>query len=92
MTRVSTSAQDHPELRRGADRHVATLRREAERRLGARRSVGRPAARLRQRHGASADASTEAEKPTRRTAGNGGALATIVPDRDRRHATRRCVL
>lgn len=31
--------EDHPELRRGADRHVATLRREAEHRLAARRSA-----------------------------------------------------
>ena len=30
---------DHPELRRGADRHVARLRREAERRVGAPRSA-----------------------------------------------------
>ena len=29
--------EDHPELRRGAARHVAKLRREAERRLPARR-------------------------------------------------------
>ena len=33
--------QDHPELRRGADRHVAKLRREAERRLGAPRPSGK---------------------------------------------------
>jgi metal-responsive CopG/Arc/MetJ family transcriptional regulator len=31
--------EDHPELRRGATRHVAKLRREAERRVGAPRSV-----------------------------------------------------
>ncbi|MBI3493609.1 MAG: hypothetical protein HY047_17805 [Acidobacteria bacterium] len=30
---------DHPELRRGADRHVAKLRREAARRLAAPRSA-----------------------------------------------------
>lgn len=30
--------RDHPELRRGADRHVASLRRDAERRLDASRS------------------------------------------------------
>ena len=31
--------RDHPELRRGAGRHVAKLRREAERRVGAPRST-----------------------------------------------------
>jgi metal-responsive CopG/Arc/MetJ family transcriptional regulator len=32
---------DHPELRRGADRHVAKMRRDAEHRPGARRSAKR---------------------------------------------------